>query len=80
MGSLVMLITFTVHCPSGYWFLNHWPHFFLFWLSEVVFASFELELLLPSSVELGGRHRCLLLPVRDAYTDHTIWQVITHSL
>ena len=51
MCSPTALIALIVNCPSGYWFLPHWPHLLLFWLSEVVGSRPELSL--PSSVGLG---------------------------
>ena len=82
MGSPAALIAFTIHWPSGYWFLPRWPRFLLFWLPEVVVLSGSgPELSLPSSsssVDLGRRR--WLLPVLATYTDHTVWQVITRCI
>ena len=72
MGSPVALIALIVHCPFGgigFFLANPFP---LLWVSEVVLAGSGLELSLSSSVGLGVGV--------GAYMDHTIWQVITHSL
>jgi hypothetical protein len=82
MGSTTALTTLTIHWPLGYWFLPCWPLFLLFWLPEVVVWGSGLELSLSSSfssIGLGGQRQRLLL-VGASYMDHTIRQVISHSL